>query len=96
MIPSSALGNWSKPQNASIMTAGVPYEIPTGHLSNVSRKRYRLSQLNRLPRSPAIPFHFPRVTYALITEKLGSLRMDHSIQESDKIWIAFVAGDWKG
>jgi hypothetical protein len=74
------------------MTAGVPAGIPTGQLSNVSRKRYRLSHLNRLPRSPVILVHFLRVTYALVTEKLGSLRINHSIQESDKIGIASYRG----
>jgi len=82
-IPSSALGNSAKPQKASIMKAC----LPTGHISNVSRKRHRLSQLDRLLRSLIIRVHFPRVTFPLTTEKLGSLRIDHSIQESGKIGI---------
>jgi hypothetical protein len=75
------------------MTAGVPAEFPAGYLLNVSRKRYRLSQLDRLPRSLIILVHFPRVTYALITEKLGSLRIDHSIQGSDKIGIEIIVAE---
>ena len=74
------------------MTAGVPAVFQTGNLSNVSRKRSSLSQLDRLPGPLIIRVHFPRVTYALITEKLGSLRIDHSTQESDKIGIASYGG----
>ena len=59
-----------------------------GHLSNVSRKCYRLSQLDRLPRSLIILLHFPHV----VTEKSGNLRIDLSIQESDKIGIERYRG----